>query len=73
MATDRDTTAKSAMRQARERLGLTQVQLAADLGVPQSTVSRVETGTERPLLDTALAIAKRLDSTVEALFGCTTP
>jgi transcriptional regulator with XRE-family HTH domain len=39
------------LREARRRAGLTQAELAARAGVPQSTVGRIEAGARRPSAD----------------------
>jgi putative transcriptional regulator len=57
------------LRQARRAMGLTQTRLARKLGVPQSTVARLELAQHEPTLRHALAICRELGSTVEALFG----
>lgn len=44
--------ASSSLRWARRRSGLTQAQLAARAGVPQSTVGRIESGATIPRVDT---------------------
>ncbi|MDE0420634.1 MAG: helix-turn-helix transcriptional regulator [Gammaproteobacteria bacterium] len=41
-------TLQSLVREARKRAGLTQVVLAAQAGVPQSTVARIESGSQTP-------------------------
>jgi transcriptional regulator with XRE-family HTH domain len=45
------------VRQERKRLGLTQARLAAELGVPQTTVSHWETGKYRVAHPRMLALA----------------
>jgi transcriptional regulator with XRE-family HTH domain len=50
---------KSILKQRRERLGLTQAELAAHLGVASNTVSRYETG--------SLPIPAHMDLVLEAL------
>ena len=50
---------KNELKQRRERLGLTQVQLAETLGYASNTVSRYETGT--------LGIPKYIELVLEAL------
>lgn len=42
----------AALRQARRRAGLTQRQLAATVGVPQSTIARIESGAMDPCTST---------------------
>jgi transcriptional regulator with XRE-family HTH domain len=48
------------LREERERAGLTQVQLAKKLGVPQSFVSKVESGERRVDLVELQAICEAL-------------
>ena len=55
--------------QARHRAGLSQPALAQRVGVGRATIARLEAGTQVVSVDTALAIARELDSTVETLFG----
>jgi len=57
------------LRQARLGRGLTQTELATIIGVPQSTIARLETAKHEPSLRIALLLAAVLESTVEALFG----
>ena len=51
------------IRLAREKMNLTQAQVAKALGVQQSAVAQWESGETKPLADKLLALAK--------LFGCT--
>ncbi len=48
---------------------LTQAELAAGVGVTRQTIVAVEAGDYAPSVYLALAIADRLGSTVEELFG----
>jgi DNA-binding XRE family transcriptional regulator len=57
------------MRRARRANGLTQVELAEAIGVPQPTIARLENETHEPSLRIALLLAAELATTVEALFG----
>lgn len=57
-----------AMREARRRLGLTQADLAKDIGVTRQTISQVESGDYNPTLHLCLKIAKRLDTDLNTLF-----
>ena len=57
------------LRAARRTRGLTQQELAALIGVPQSTIGRLETNRHEPSLRIALRLARALDTTVEHLFG----
>ena len=56
------------VREARTAAGLTQVELAAAVGVARQTVVAVEAGDYAPSVYLALSLAARLGSTVEALF-----
>jgi transcriptional regulator with XRE-family HTH domain len=55
------------MKKIRESRGITTIQLAEEVGVTQSLITRFEMGSRIPNVVTALAIAKRLGVTVERL------
>lgn len=55
------------MKRIRESRGITTMQLAEEVGVTQSLITRFEMGSRIPNVVTALAIAKRLGVTVERL------
>lgn len=57
------------IRENRRRLGLTQEQLADRLGVSFQSVSRWETGTTYPDMETLPELAKLFDTTIDALVG----
>jgi putative transcriptional regulator len=57
------------VRAARTASGITQAELAGAVGVTRQTVVAVEAGDYAPSVYLALAIARRLGGTVEALFG----
>lgn len=57
------------LREARERAGLTQTELASRATITVGAISQFERGDKLPSLATALALARILDSSVEALFG----
>jgi putative transcriptional regulator len=61
----------NAVRRARQLAELTQAELAAGAGVTRQTIVAVEAGDYAPSVYLALAIAERLDTTVEQLFGQT--
>ena len=61
------------LRAARERSGKTQAQVAKETGVSQLSYQRYEYNTREPSVQTAIRIARVLDSTVEELFGAATP
>ena len=56
------------MREARRGLGLTQDELAADVGVTRQTISQVESGDYNPTLQLCLRIARRLGTDLNTLF-----
>lgn len=60
---------QNAVRPARLAAQLTQAELAADVKVTRQTIVAVEAGDYAPSVYLALAIAGRLGSTVEDLFG----
>ena len=60
---------RNGVRAARTAAGLTQAGLAGAVGVTRQTVVAVEAGDYAPSVYLALAIADRLGSTVEQLFG----
>lgn len=60
---------RNGVRGARTALGLTQAELAGDVGVTRQTVVAVEAGDYAPSVYLALALAGRLGATVEQLFG----
>lgn len=57
------------LRTAREQSGKTQAQVAKEAGISAIMYQRYEYGLTRPRADTAILIAKRLNSSVEALFS----
>jgi putative transcriptional regulator len=59
----------NAVRRARLMAELTQAELATATGVTRQTIVAVEAGDYAPSVYLALAIADRLGSTVEELFG----
>jgi putative transcriptional regulator len=60
---------RNAVRVARTALGITQADLACEVGVTRQTVIAVEAGDYAPSVYLALAIAGHLGGTVEQLFG----
>jgi putative transcriptional regulator len=60
---------RNGVRAARAALGLTQADLARDVGVTRQTVVALEAGDYGPSVYLALAVAGRLGGTVEQLFG----
>jgi transcriptional regulator with XRE-family HTH domain len=61
------------LRRARLDRKLTQTQLAERSGVPQVTISALESKKRRPLLETADALAEALDMELDELSGKETP
>ncbi len=57
------------VREAREKAGLTQAELAAQMGVSRKTVNTVENGVFTPSTIVALKFARALGRPVEALFA----
>lgn len=57
------------IQQARLEKGLTQAQLAAELGVPQSTISEIEGGRSTILLRRLLALAELTGVEFKAAWG----
>lgn len=57
-----------ALREARERRGITQRALAERVYISRQTVFRMEREGQLPRLDTAILIAGELGSSVEDLF-----
>jgi len=57
------------LRDARERAGLTQAQLAGRVTLTAGAISQFENGERLPSLASALALAAALETTVDALFG----
>lgn len=59
---------KSRIAEMRTAAGMTQAELAAAAGLPRATVGAVESGRHSPAVETALALAAALGTTVEGLF-----
>lgn len=57
------------LRAERERLGWTQAELAARIGVSRKTINTIENGVFTPSTLVALKLARALDRPVEALFS----
>ena len=56
------------IKEHRERLGMTQSELAKAVGVRRETIVHLENGKYNPSLKLAMDIAKLFETTVEALF-----
>ncbi|MGH2755862.1 MAG: substrate-binding domain-containing protein [Actinomycetota bacterium] len=59
----------SQVRERREALGLTQAEVAAAAGLSRQLVTALEAGRHSPSVTAGIALARALDTTVEALFG----
>ncbi|HMO00345.1 MAG TPA: helix-turn-helix transcriptional regulator [Miltoncostaeaceae bacterium] len=57
------------LRDARERAGLSQAELAQRAGVSRQAVGAVEAGRHAPSVDTALRLARAVGASVEDVFG----
>ncbi len=64
---------KNLISLARGLAGLTQTQLARDVGISQPHLSAIENGHKEPLVSTAIRIAQRLRQPVPALFSDADP
>lgn len=63
----------SVVRAARRRAGLTQAELAEQVGVTRQTIVAVEAGDYAPSVFLALDVARQLGTSVEALFAPDSP
>lgn len=59
---------KNRIRDERDRMRLTQQQLADDIGVSRQTIHAIETGRFVPSTVLALKLARRFRKPVEAIF-----
>lgn len=57
------------IKEHRERLGMTQSELAKAVGVRRETIVHLENGRYNPSLKLAMDIAKLFETTVEQLFS----
>lgn len=57
------------IRERREQLGMTQVQLEKKTGIDHSTICSWEKGRHEPTVFFAICVARALNTTVEELFG----
>lgn len=57
------------LKKQREKIGLTQVQVARKAQISESAYQNYELGKRHPNVYTAILIAKALNSTVEKLFN----
>lgn len=63
------TFAKNQVRSRRRELGLTQAELALRAGISRTAVTAIEGNQLAPSVETALALAEVMETTVEELFG----
>ena len=61
------------LRAAREQSGKTQAQVAKESEISETQYQNIEYNKSEPSVQTAIRIARVLDSTVEELFGAATP
>lgn len=66
---DMDRMCKTKLREAREREGFTQVEVAKKAGITARAYQIYELGERVPRADVAVKIAKTVKGTVENLFG----
>ena len=59
---------ENSIRQRRKEKGISQEELAKRCGVTRQTVNAIENNKYDPTLTLAFALAKQLDTTVDALF-----
>jgi putative transcriptional regulator len=59
---------KNDVRSHRDERGLSQGELARELGVSRQTINSIETGKYVPSLPLAIALARFFDTTVEEIF-----
>ena len=59
---------RNSVRQLRSERGLSQGQLASEMGVSRQTINSIEQDRYTPSLPLALALARFFDTTVEAMF-----
>ena len=57
------------IKQARERIGITQEELADSIGVSRTTIARYELGEIEPKLRNLVALAERLAVSADYLLG----
>jgi putative transcriptional regulator len=59
---------RNSVRELRSERGLSQGQLAAEMGVSRQTINSIEQDRYTPSLPLALAVARFFETTVEAMF-----
>lgn len=60
---------KNHVKRAREQKGISQIELAKQVGISRNSISSIETGQFTPTIGNALKIAKALNLRVEDLFS----
>jgi len=60
---------RNSVRELRSERGLSQGQLASEMGVSRQTINSIEQDRYTPSLPLALALARFFETTVEAMFG----
>lgn len=60
---------RNSVRELRTQRGLSQGQLASEMGVSRQTINSIEQERYTPSLPLALALASFFETTVEAMFG----
>ena len=59
---------KNTVHELRTQLGLSQAELANEMGVSRQTINSIETGRYLPSLPLALSLARYFDESVEEIF-----
>lgn len=59
------------IKEARERIGMSQKELAASLGIKPTTFNGYENGTHDPKSEILASIAMKCETSVDFLLGCT--
>ena len=59
---------RNSVRELRSERGLSQGQLASEMGVSRQTINSIEQNRYTPSLPLALALARFFETTVEAMF-----
>lgn len=60
---------KNHVKRAREQKGISQIELAKQVGISRNSIINIETGQFTPTIGNALKIAKALNLRVEDLFS----
>ena len=59
---------RTKLKEAREKRGFTQTELAESAGITVRSYQYYEAGEQKPSVDIAIKIARKLETTVEELF-----